>query len=289
MNTDYTLNKAYVCPKHKHRFRMNLCASRTSALLVVASGICLTLLGCDGASGVTDAATNTETPGTFTFKGQLPENFGIDAIVFYHPFRPELTECQRQAMGVGPGEFEVRRYGERHVAKISNEPQSFSFDIPLSRSVTECNMGLARIDLEIRAKFGEQRWQTSYSRGGFRIVKTVPDGAKGFSENSTLELNGKCSWLFQESKTHLELGKMLTCKGAGAYLPIEQLPGKTVSLDITINPEEKPSMRNRWIKQDNGWRPCQGNEQSDRCQSPPIFKTFKMNGKTCTIYPNCTE
>ena len=226
---------------------------------------------------------------SFTFKGQLPENFGIKTIVFYYPLKPELTECQRQVMGVGPGVFEPRRKLENHVAEISNDPQSFSFDIPLERSVEACDMRLARIDLEIDGRFGAQKWQTSYSRGGFRIVKTLPDGAKDFNKNNVLEVNGNCSWLFQESKTHLELGKMLRCKGAGAYLPIEQLPGKMVTLDITTNPEERPYYRGTWIKFEKGWKPCQGNEKSDQCSTPPIFKTFKMNGKTCTTYPTCTE
>jgi hypothetical protein len=257
---------------------------------VAASGICLTLAGCDRASGVTDAAAKAGQPDTFTFKGQLPENFGIKTIVFYYPLKPELAECQRQVMGVGPGVFEPSRKVESHVAEISNEPQSFSFNIPLKRSVEACDMRLARIDLNIRAKFGEERWQKTYADGGFRIVKTLPHSAKGFNEKNMLEVKGKCSWLFQESKTHLELSKMLTCKGAGAYLPIEQLPGKTVTLDITTEPEERPYYSGTWIKFENGWKPCLPKPGGwIRCQSPPLFKTFKMNGKTCTIYPTCTE
>lgn len=37
------------------------------------------------------------------------------------------------------------------------------------------------------------------------------------------------------------------------------------------------------------WKDCLGTEKSDRCQQPSLFKTFQMNGKTCTVYPGCTE
>src|SRR5690606_9565044 len=87
-----------------------------------------------------------------------------------------------------------------------------------------------------------------------------------------------------------EIEKLLRCKGAGAYLLSQQLPGKTVRLDFSINPNEKPSYRNSWIKFPEGWKPClpkPGGWVS--CPTPPVFQTFKMNGQECTVYPNCTE
>ena len=292
MNTVYTLDKAPTCPKHEHPLHMKSCTPQPLFRLLGAAGTCLMLVGCDGVSGATNDATNTEKPKTFTFKGQLPENFGIKTIVFYYPLKPELTECQRQVMGVGPGVFEPRLKVVSYAAEISNESQSFSFAIPLERSVDACDMKLARIDLNIRAKFGEESWQKTYADGGFRIVNVLPEGAKTFNKNNVLELHGKCSWTFKESlarSTPGEITKLLGCSGAGAYLPIEQLPGKMVTLDITTNPEERPYYRGTWIKFEKGWKPCQGNEKSDQCSTPPIFKTFKMNGKTCTTYPTCTE
>ncbi|MFL1553652.1 hypothetical protein ACI77I_32110, partial [Pseudomonas sp. D47] len=81
----------------------------------------------------------------------------------------------------------------------------------------------------------------------------------------------------------------LICKGAGAYVQRDQLPGKTINLDIGVNPEERPYYRDTWIKFPEGWKPCIPKEGWISCQTPPTFKTFQMNDQTCTVYPNCKE
>ena len=87
-----------------------------------------------------------------------------------------------------------------------------------------------------------------------------------------------------------EITKLLNCKGAGAYLLGHELAGKIVRLDITLAAEEKPYYRNSWIKFPEGWKPCLPKPGGwVTCQEPPIFQTFKMNGRECTVYPNCTE
>ena len=114
-----------------------------------------------------------------------------------------------------------------------------------------------------------------------------------------------CGWMFQISRLYAGIDKLLHCsqpdenwsqdydlskrKGLGVTLGRDELAGKTVMLEIREDPQERPSVRRRWIETPTGWKPCQGTEASERCQEPPIFKTFQMNGQECTVYPNCTE
>ncbi|MCG6542837.1 hypothetical protein MCB86_22430, partial [Pseudomonas sp. KSR10] len=121
------------------------------------------------------------------------------------------------------------------------------------------------------------------------LVDTLPQGAPAFDSDGHLSKTAECTWLFQVSKLYLELSKLLSCKGAGAHLVREELPGKTVRLDVRANPKEEPSYDRRWINTDSGWRPCVDTDASERCQTPPVFQTFKMNGQECTVYPNCKE
>ncbi|MCG6542836.1 hypothetical protein MCB86_22425, partial [Pseudomonas sp. KSR10] len=124
------------------------------------------------------------------------------------------------------------------------------------------------------------------------LVDTLPQGAPAFDSDGHLSKTAECTWLFQLSKAHARRGqisKLLSCKGAGAYLVRDELPGKTVRLDVRANPKEEPSYDRRWINTDSGWRPCVDTDASERCQTPPVFQTFKMNGQECTVYPNCKE
>ena len=220
---------------------------------------------------------------TFTFTGQLPAEFGIDAIAFYGAKDRDGINCQSPTLD---GKTVTRGYSKTYTAVIQNQPQAFSFDIPLSYYKGLCGMKLGRVKLDIKARYGEQKWQRTYASGNFWIE---PEGTSVFTPAGTLDVAATCSFTFQDSKLFGEISKFLSCKSSGASLPKAQLANKTVNLKIEVNPEEKPSMRNRWINTESGWKPCQETEKSNRCQSPPIFKTFKMNGKTCSVYPNCTE
>ena len=226
---------------------------------------------------------------SFTFEGTLPAEFGMDIMPAYDPVDPESSVCQRQNL---LGEWSPRYYGTSDNIPIQAQPQSFSHKVPLTYSVGLCTMRLTALDLDINGRHGPQRWQQTYANGGFRIFKQLPADAPGFDKDGIRAVTAQCSWLFQQSQAKSrfgELEKLLTCEASGTHLQYDQLAGKTVKLVIEVNPEERPSVRNRWIKGDSGWKPCLGTEKSDRCQQPPIFKTFLMNGQTCTVYPGCTE
>lgn len=270
---------------------------KTTHSTLLQTALVFALIGCHCGGTLADDLSRPSADGlgkeTFTFKGQLPENFGITAIVYYAALNPDSPECQVMAGGQGPGKFEVRRYIKNLKAPISDDAQSFSFDIALTHSVERCNMELSQIKLEIDARYGPQAWQTNYGKGGFRITQALPDGAPDFDVDGALTIKSNCEWMFQESKARSRVGqisKLINCSGAGAYLPLDRLADKVITLAIMVNPDEKPYYRDTWIKSDNGWKPCLPKPGGwITCQSPPIFKKFKMDGKTCTIYPDCTE
>jgi len=152
---------------------------------------------------------------------------------------------------------------------------------------------LGRVGLFIKGRHGEQMWQQTYDNGELRVVEEVPEGATRFRADGTLHRKAVCTWWFQMSHAisrRGEIEKLLRCAGAGAYLTENELAGKTVRLDFVLSSDEKPSYRNSWIKFPEGWKPCLPKPGGwVTCQEPPIFQTFKMNGRECTVYPNCTE
>ncbi|WP_459705949.1 hypothetical protein [Stutzerimonas marianensis] len=210
---------------------------------------------------------------SFTFEGQLPANFSMRAQAHYGV----ANDCK--------GRSQARSFE----SGFQDAPQQYRFNIPVHYRDGLCEMHLARVGLYIHGRYGEKDWQRTYDNGGLVLVDALPQGAPAFDSDGYLSKTAECTWLFQISKLYLELSKLLSCKGAGAHLVRDELPGKTVRLDVRANPEEEPSYDRRWINSDSGWRPCVGTDASERCQTPPVFQIFKMNGQECTVYPNCKE
>lgn len=257
----------------------------------------LAMLGLGGCSWVALAAKETALSATgrygrdsFTFEGTLPAEFGMDIMPSYDPVDPESSVCQHQNL---QGEWAPRYYGTSDNVPIRAQPRTFTYEVPLTYSVGLCTMRLTTLDLNINGRYGLQRWQQTYANGGFRIFKQLPADAPGFDEKGIRSVTGQCSWLFQQSKAKCRLGeisKLLACEASGTHLQYDQLAGKTVKLTIEVNPEEKPSHGDTWIKFPNGWKPCAHESNGWRwCRNTHTFQTFKMNGQTCTVYPGCTE
>jgi hypothetical protein len=118
-------------------------------------------------------------------------------------------------------------------------------------------------------------------------------------------INGQCQWLFRTIGPERYIAKILDCKAIdaqgnvtksrpiGAYT-LDQLPGKTVKLNIKLAEEEIPGWQDTWIKVPNGWKRCMGKSYEDQlafCRgNHKDFSTFRMpDGKVCSIYPGCTE
>jgi len=265
------------------------CAPHLRVLSIAA--LLLGLSGCDWlgilAKETAIAATSHRGWDTFTFKGQLPAEFGIDAIAFYGPNEPGKASCQADSFE--PGKTVTRRHAQRYTAEIQAQPQEFSFEIPLSYYKGLCGMRLGRVKLEINVQHGREKWAKTYADGNLYINRSKDIISSAFNPTGELNITTLCSLMFQEGKFHYGIEKLMSCKGAGANLPATELAKKVVNLHIEVSPLEKPTMRNRWIQTEQGWKPCQPTEKSNRCQTPPIFKTFDMDGETCTVYPNCKE
>lgn len=256
---------------------------------------CTALGGCDfiGSIGKDILAKASSHRGwqTFNFTGQLPSDFGIDAIAFYSPVKPENSSCQ--AATFTPGKTVTRKYGKRYTLDIGSEPQQFDFTIPLAHYIGFCSMRLSYIKLEINGRHGPQKWQRSYGRGNLYMVRHDHPEAVAFDENGELNKHSICRWTFKQSIARPprrgEIEKLLSCAEAGAYLPFTELSEKKINLSISVSPDEKPYHDQTWIKFPNGWKPCLPKKGWLRCQSPPLLQTFLLNGKTCTIYPGCEE
>jgi hypothetical protein len=269
------------------------CAPHLRVLSIAA--LLLGLSGCDWlgilAKETAIAATSHRGWDTFTFKGQLPAEFGIDAIAFYGPNEPGKASCQADSFE--PGKTVTRRHAQRYTAEIQAQPQEFSFEIPLSYYKGLCGMRLGRVKLEINGRYGPLEWQQAYGRGSLYIEDKITSTTSDSENDSNLYLSATCTWLFQQSNARSrrgEIEKLLICSGAGTSITREDLSSKDINLRITSNPQERPYYDKTWIKFDSGWKPCLPKAGGwIKCQSPPTFKTFEMNGQTCTVYPGCTE
>ncbi|MDD2050863.1 hypothetical protein NPS47_25265, partial [Pseudomonas putida] len=126
-----------------------------------------------------------------------------------------------------------------------------------------------------------------------------------FNETGESEFYGQCQWLFRTVGLNRRIVKLLDCKGmdaqgnlsryrpAAAFTP-DQLPGKTVRMKIKLAEEERPSIKDTWVKVPGGWKRCLGDNFEDQyafCYgNHKDFSTFQMpGGEKCTIYPGCTE
>ncbi len=217
----------------------------------------------------------------FTFEGDLPADFALRAQAHYHVSEGHCAQL-----------ISRRQLTRTYETEFKSEPHGYRFAIPASYRVGVCQARLGRVGLFIKGRHGEEFWQQTYDNGELRVVEKVPAGATSFQADGSLHRKAECSWLFQMSKAKAikgEITKLLNCKGAGAYLLGHELAGKTVRLDFAVNSMEEPAMDDTWILFPQGWKPCLPKPGWPNCQTPPIFQTFKMNGRECTVYPNCTE
>ncbi|WP_167144036.1 hypothetical protein [Pseudomonas sp. OTU750018] len=216
---------------------------------------------------------------SFTLEGKLPANFSLKAQAHY---------------GVA-NDCDGRSQAKSFESGFQSGPQQYRFTIPVSYREGLCEMRLARVGLFIHGRYGDKDWQQTYDNGGLVIVDKLPEGSPAFQSDGTLTKQAKCTWLFQLSKAHARQGlisKLLTCKGSGTHVVGNELPDKTVRLDFTLSSDERPYMNGYWLKTKPGWKPCTGRwgtKFEELCTEPPQFKTFEMNGRECTVYPNCTE
>lgn len=253
-------------------------------------------------------------PGTesFTLTGELPADFSSKITATYHPTQREGCTRTFYSYGLGAEVTELNRHFAIFETERNPQPQQIKQQIPLSYKLVGCTLQLASVDFKVVGHYGPHPDFDKFpSGGGLKIYDKRPEKAPSFPANGTLEVRGLCTWLFKISDALARKGgiaKLLYCHGAdeqwqvpedfskrhgmGIAVGRDELPGKTIKMEFRVNPEEEPYMDDTWIKTPAGWKPCLNNWgriTEEACTTPPQFKTFKRNGQTCTVYPNCTE
>lgn len=239
----------------------------------------------------------------FTLVTTVPPNFGFTSKAQYSPRAGQSCHVHVSALG---GEV-MRHQQKTDDIDAKTIEQTARFDIPLEYHIAGCVMDLTRVDTNIDGRYGPTSLDIGGDGGGISVREFVPQGVSKFALTEDTQFRGLCTWMFQLSVARIQkdgISKILSCSAAdgdwkvpadyfsrskpGGTVQKSNLKGKTLKLELRISDEEEPSMDNRWIKTPQGWKPCQGTEKSKRCQIPPAFKTFKMKGRECVVYPSCT-
>ncbi|MPR04662.1 hypothetical protein F0169_22870 [Pseudomonas sp. MAFF 212408] len=231
---------------------------------------------------------------SFTFTADLPPNFAYSAVVKYAPAKGETCTV---TLDDNPYLAFNRKW------RTEYKPES---EVPIYRTVKGCRLAIYRIDLEINATYGKTRGDFSGDTTAVIIREQLEDQYKrAFDATGEGVINGQCQWLFRTVGPERYISKGLVCKKiddhglvtkgrpVGAYT-LDQLPGKTVKLKIKLAEEERPGWGDTWVKVPNGWKRCMGEGPEDQrgyCRGNyEDFSSFKMpDGRSCTIYPGCTE
>lgn len=258
-----------------------------SAVLALTFTSCMTLLvGC--------TTTAPDKSNTFTFTADLPKNFAYVATVWYVPAKGQKCDLAKRD-NLNP-QFN-REWRKEY------KPDS---QIEIRRVSKGCELVIYQIDLEINATYGDDFGDMGRDSAGISVREDLLSMDKGvFNTAGESEFSGQCQWMFRTVGGLRRLTKILDCKTydqAGKPIPgkpsaaftLDQLPGNTVRLKINLADEEKPAIRDTWVKVPNGWKRCMGKGFKDPyafCYgNDKDFSSFMMpDGKNCTIYPGCTE
>ena len=231
---------------------------------------------------------------SFIFTADLPPNFAYYAVAKYAPAKGETCTVT----------LDDNPYlGFNREWRTAYKPES---KIPIYRTVKGCRLAIYKIDLEINATYGKTRGDFGGDTTAVIIREQLEAQYKGvFNTVGESFINGQCQWLFRTQGPKRRLSKGLDCKKiddqglvtkgrpVGAYT-LDQLSGKTVKLKIKLADEERPGWGDTWVKFPNGWKRCMGKSFEDQDAycfgNHKDFSSFKMpDGRSCTIYPGCTE
>ncbi|MBV4458273.1 hypothetical protein KVG96_09955 [Pseudomonas sp. COR58] len=264
--------------------------------------------GCSFARQMTESSVSYYSWEHFTLVATLPAKFGFTSKAQYSPKAGE--SCQMYSPGLGGS---VTRQQQRsHTTVAKDVEQTVSTDIPLEFHIADCSMELSRVIYEVNATYGPDAWDHGLDIAGGLSVRSSTVNTVSKKEPTVVEQKGLCSWLFQISKSKAKLGeveKILSCNASDdnwsapskkyerrkprAAIDRNKLASTTVKIEFHLSNEERPAVGDTWQKVPEGWKPCLGNGPSDPygfCRGDTRnFRTFKMNKRKCTIYPNCVE
>ncbi|WP_160107707.1 hypothetical protein [Pseudomonas izuensis] len=233
-------------------------------------------------------------PNTFTFTAELPPDFAYVATVFYGPAKGETCTVENRD----------------NIAPMFNREWRTQYqpdaEITIRRTRNGCPLVIRRIELDINATYGKDRGDFGGDSANVAFRDELEEQYKGtFSNTGDSTFYGECQWLFRTAGTYRRIVKILDCKKTNAQgelgkgrpfsaYTLDQLPGKTVRMKITLAEEERPAFGDTWVKVPNGWRRCMGKSFEDQDAycfgNYTNFSTFTLpDGHICSIYPDCTE
>ncbi|QVW25384.1 hypothetical protein KJF94_07375 [Pseudomonas hormoni] len=233
-------------------------------------------------------------PDTFILTADFPPNFAYKAIAEYVPANGETCTV--------PGGRNTA-VGYNMKWRESYTPDS---EIAMYRTVSGCPLVIRRIKLDINASYWTHRGDFGGDSAMVIIRDDLEEEYKGtFSDAGESTFYGHCQWLFRTSGAQRRIVKILDCKAANARgepergrpvsgYSLDQLPGKTVKMKITLADEERPAIGDTWVNVTGGWKRCMGDNFEDQYAfcfgNDKDFSSFRMpDGRQCTIYPGCTE
>ncbi|OEO26661.1 hypothetical protein AX279_07605 [Pseudomonas sp. J237] len=240
------------------------------------------------------AACSADSSDTFTFTADLPPEFAYKAIAIYVPADGETCTVPGGKNTQVPHNYHWR---------TEYKPDS---KIALHRTVSGCPLVVRKVRIEILSSYGEDRGDFGSDNASVLIRSELEDRfIERFDSADVSTFYGQCQWRFRTAGKPRILRKLLMCKDTDAqgklerYQPsaaytLDQLPGKTVKMQIKLAAEELPAFKDRWVKVPNGWKRCMGKNFEDQhafCYGNyKDFSGFQMpDGQKCTIYPGCTE
>ena len=233
-------------------------------------------------------------PESFTLSADLPPNFAYVATVTYVP-------SAGQNCTLGKRDNMNPQFNREWRTQYKPDAQ-----IAIRRTRKGCELVLYRIALDINATYGKDRGDFGGDSGMILVRDYLDNRDKGtFDAAGESAVLGQCQWLFRTSGSLRRIVKILTCRSTDAQgnlalghpfaaYTLDQLPGKTVRLKITLAAEEEPYMGDTWVKVPGGWKRCMGDNFEDQyafCYGNYTdFSSFRMpDDRICTIYPGCTE
>jgi hypothetical protein len=235
---------------------------------------------------------------SFTLQAEVPADFRVKVDAYYEPASGETCQAPpRQRGKVAPN----RKFFTSEFQSIARTAE---FQIPLTTRAGGCPLVLSSLRLNLRGKWGPDRHDGSNDFASLSFYDELADDRPGFPAFGVQEFQGQCQWLFRTVGPERAIIKILHCRAvdadgqmvkrmAGGVLQRDQLPDRTVRMVFRMANQEAPYFDLYWFKTPSGWKPCGGRwgrDIEELCLEPPQFKDFKMpDGRTCTVYPNCTE
>ncbi|MFA2533612.1 hypothetical protein [Pseudomonas chlororaphis] len=230
---------------------------------------------------------------SFTLTADLPPEYTYEATATYVPAKGETCTV--------PG-------GRSTQIGFNEERQDYKPDseILLRRTVSGCPLVLYNVDMYIYGWYGKDWGDFGRDSARIAVREELGDTVKDrFNPAGESEFSGQCQMLFRTSGGLRRIVKILDCKKMDvdgevlksrpfAAYTLDELPGKTVKMKIKLADEERPYMKDTWVKVPGGWKRCMGENFEDQdafCYGNyKDFSTFRMpGGRICTIYPGCTE